>query len=121
MKYRIILILFCYSCFNCQRNDIYTSIDFHFEKKIEVKKYTNERGTSILNNKYALHSASPLLNKKPDWLIERNPAEYSFRKTPFQPTIHDIEPPYLFIKKAESDKFWVIKNSDTLVFHLEKY
>ena len=91
----------------------------HFQ--IEVENYKNERGTSILNNTFALHSASPLVSKKPNWLVEKNPAEYNFREKEFLPTIHDVEPPYILIKKPQSYQFIVIKNSDTRVFRLEEY
>ena len=73
-----------------------------------------------LNKTHYLHGNSFLVYKDsfPKWIEDHGEPDFSFDEYIFEPSITDIDPPYVLYKFKDEKYFYVVKNNDTLKFEL---
>lgn len=89
-----------------------------------IKKIKLNRGTltmkSIRFREYNVHSWCSLIYKDtfPTWIKNQNKPDFSFNEYKFEPTISDIDVPYVIFKRKNENYFFIIKQKDTLKFKI---
>lgn len=119
-KFLFLIFLFSLSC---TKNN-FTSIQIKNEiKKTLINKFEINRGIVKLNNKFYFYSNCSLVNKKniPNWIIDKNSPDVSFKEYEFHPCITDIDIPYELFKFKNDKYFYILKNKDTLKFELNEF
>lgn len=110
---------------SCKNNDNlnYIEINLNSEEIIDVQKFRNNRGSSILNEEFIIFSYCPLdfEDNYPEWIKRRDEPIFSLKNSKNIPTLYDIRVPYRLIKHKNEDFFYVIKNNDSLKFQMIDY
>lgn len=122
----ILILIFIYLVFREKRLYETNSIKFDDEVNIKVNSTFNNHNILELNNRDLMVSGTyPVINqeelvhkvkeKKISGTLGKNP------NTPdFMPMLSDIEPPYIFFKKAYNDTIKIVKNPDTILVLMKK-
>jgi hypothetical protein len=119
-KYLVLIFLFSLSC---TKNN-FTPIKIKDEiNKTLINKTEINRGIVKLNNEFYFYSNCSMVNKKniPNWIIDKNSPEVSFKEYDFHPRITDIGVPYVLFKFKNDKYFYILKNKDTLKFELNEF
>lgn len=97
-----------------------TFINFDTIKKIKLNRGTLNM-KSVKFREYDVYSWCSLIYKDtfPTWIKEQNKPDFSFNEYKFEPTISDIDVPYVIFKRKNENYFFIIKQKDTLQFKIE--
>jgi hypothetical protein len=122
MKYILTIFLISLTFQSCRHNN---KLDGFVEVQSEIKSdtiksVTINRGILTLDKKYTLFSNCFLIYKDsfPKWIEDHGAPDFSFDEYIFEPSITDIDPPYVLYKFKDEKYFYVVKNNDTLKFEL---
>jgi len=113
----LILLTLFLSCHNGSTIDCSTKIEALIVTDLHQDVFWKSQW--CINNEWSLHSATFLI-ENPDSFIDwshRKPI-YEFKDLPHRYAIPDIEPPFIFYKKAHSDTITVMKDSCKLKFQI---
>lgn len=96
---------------SCNPYEKYISVNEDLELSLTVTKQINERGASIINDKYVFLSSCPIIfyNNEQSKISKRGELYFAY----------DLVP-YGLIKKKGENLFYVIKEKDTLTYELLK-
>ncbi len=122
MKYILTIFLISLtfqSCFNNNKLNGFIEVQSEIKSK-KIKTVTINRGILTLNKTHYLHGNSFLVYKDsfPKWIEDHGEPDFSFDEYIFEPSITDIDPPYVLYKFKDEKYFYVVKNNDTLKFEL---
>lgn len=111
-KYLLIVFILLFTC--CRKDNDFKFVDRKTVIEFDtITKIEENRGILTMKSfrfrKYNVYSWSELdyNGASPKWIENKNP------------TISDIEVPYVIYKRKEENYFYVVKNSDTLKFKIE--
>lgn len=123
VKYFIITLLLL--SISCKKEDNLNFIEkSSFINSDTIKKLKLNRGTltmkSIRFREYNVYSWCSLIYKDtfPTWIKDQNKPDFSFHEYKFEPTISDIDVPYVIFKRKNENYFFIIKQKDTLKFKM---
>jgi hypothetical protein len=126
-KYRRLLTLLYLSLFiNCTSgsNENVHYIAFKDSLNISVTKTSIHGKALLLNDSLVLYKTSKLEfeSHNPKWLFNKTKNKVLIdNEYVFSPDISEVEAPYQFNKKEDSNIFQIIKQNDTLYFDFEPF
>lgn len=114
--YLLMIFVFVYINVNSnKRLSRYKSINKDSYLDINVDKIKLNRVDLYINDSLLILAGLKLKSERPEWLILKK----NTRGEVLENSIHDIPPPYRFVKQKNDDEILILRNNDTLVFSLK--